>query len=744
MGLGFVLLFLVALVPSAHGAHPVGEAPDDGTPFTFAEDVTKEAGIGFVHADHRPDRYQEFQESTMGGACWHDYDRDGWIDLYVPDSLGPDGDGRGRLYHNLGPDAAGVVGFEDVTEEAVPHRPGMGQACVWGDYDADGHTDLFVTYAVAEYSLQSSVLYRNLGPDGSGAVRFEDVTASAGISGDADDPESEHACLPQTEDEDGRIHGFCLTVGAAWLDHDLDGDLDLYIGNYANAPEGACSGPYLPNPIFCTGQANRLFRNEANGTFTEVGQTTRTQYNGDGSHGRSLGIVTTDLNGDSWPDIYVANDMDANALLLNNQRGFFHQAAFTANADGFGPRVYGADSPRGGMGVDATDLDGDGLLDLFSTHLELQYDAVLLARHTEDGLYWQELGDNATGVAAMARTVSRWGGGFVDLDLDTRKDIFAVSGHQFSEQPGPITLLMARGDDYVAQTAPVWPWGNDTQESHRNHRGAAEADHDNDGDMDLFVTALESQRGPGIPRLLAFRTADTDGLGAHPDNPGRGHHWLRVSLEATESAREAIGAHVAVTLENGTELHEWATSGGSYLNDNDPRLLFGLGDQTRGTLTITWPGGTVDGPHPFDLEGRPGRHLEFVEPDMRAPPPARWTDDAQAGPGVVTVRWAGTHLPDFAAYRVYLGQGAPPRGTTGLDTAEMFVFTDRDVHEAKIPVPDGGKVWLRTTVVDQGGHESGPSGFIRAQVVAQVLPLPSLVPLGAGAAVLAFVLRRRR
>lgn len=733
-----LLLILVFLaVPYVQAAHPVPAEPTD-TPFVLARDAIEGSGIDFVHAGHRVDRYQAFAETTMGGACWGDYDADGDVDLFVPDSLGPDDEGRSRLYRNDGPGPEGTHRFTDVTEDAVPDRPGMAQGCVWGDYDADGHLDLFVTYVVADYSFQGPVLYRNI--DG---ARFEDVTEEAGISGDAGDPDSDEACLAQAEDDDGDLHGLCFTVAAAWLDYDLDGDLDLYLGNYVNHPEGSCSDARSPNPILCTGQPNRLFRNEADGTFTEVGRSAKADVNGEVTKGRSLGIVATDINGDSWPDIYVANDFDANALYLSMKNGVFSQASFHSNSDGIGPRINKGVHHRAGMGLDATDLDNDGRVDLLSTHLGMQYDAVLLARHDEDKLYWEEVADNSSGVEAMARTVSRWGGGFTDFDLDGHKDIFAVSGHQYAEIPGPMTLLMREDGDYIAQTAPHWPFGNDTTESHRNYRGAAIADYDDDGDMDLFLTALEDKEGPGIPRLLAFHTADTTGMGAHPDNPGRGHHWLRIALEATDSARAAIGAHVAVTLEDGTTVHEWMKSGGSYANDNDPRLLLGLGDQSKGEVTIVWPGGTRDGPHPFDLEDRPGTTLHFVEPNERPPVPARWTADAEPENGAVTVRWAGTHVPDFAAYKVYLGHGRVEPGRTGLEDAEVFTFEDRDTHEATIPVPGGGDVWLRTTVVDKDGFESAPSGFERLTIEDNFLPVPSGL-LVAMLAVAVIAIARRR
>ncbi|MBW3581530.1 MAG: CRTAC1 family protein [Euryarchaeota archaeon] len=658
-------------------AVPVAGATDAPTP--LAVDVTEDVGIGFVHAPSRSD-LPRFPDYMGGGACWGDYDGDGRMDLYLPDMLGPSGTERSTLYRNAGPDDEGTWRFEDVTETQAVDLQGMGLGCVWGDYDNDGWPDLFVTFATMADSARGHTLLRNLG-DGRG---FEDVTRAVGMDLQAADEDP--PCLAMHRTADGEVRTLCFGVSAAWLDFDLDGDLDLYVGNYVEIPHGACRFTSFPNPLSCQGQPNHLWQNDGDGTFTEIGREAGVAFNSDRSGGRTLGVVATDVDGDTWPDIYVANDFDANALFLNQRDGTFREVARDRGVAATGHTFKEENGHRAGMGVDAQDLDGDGLVDLLSTHLRDQYDSVYLGGRDGRKAVWSEVADESAALGTIARSISRWGGGFVDLDLDGHKDYLVVAGNQYNQDPGPVHLARQVDGELVLEEAPRWPFGEDSPDSWRNHRGAAFADYDDDGDMDVLVGVLPT-KGEDTPeprpRLLRFDIVDHATSVAQNSGP----HFLRIVLIGTDSTRDGFGTHVRVETADGHVQHLWKTSGASYGSGHDSRLLFGLGDETRGTVTVTWPGGKVQGLLGFDLGEATGNTLRTVEKNTDPPAAPTWTEHGDDG----ILRWGRSMAADFSAYRVY-------------DGADLLAEVD-DRAATSLAVEGTGP--FRVTVVDTAGHESG-------------------------------------
>ncbi|MBW3581520.1 MAG: CRTAC1 family protein [Euryarchaeota archaeon] len=735
-GLSVVFVLLVFTTPSLAGAPPPSLLPDfveeRRWPSVLATDVAEASGLDFMHAPFRDGR-PSHRESTMGGACWGDADRDGRMDLYITDSIGPDDEGLSRLYRNMGPDASGHVAFEDVTEVTGVGVHGVAQGCVWGDYDNDGDQDLFVAVSPTTYSATTNRLFRN--DDGA----FVDVSDVAGIEGDTDHPDSTLACRPLLETGEGLVPS-CWSVGGAWLDHDGDGDLDLYVVNYGESPSGACTGGYGVNPGLCLGQGNRLYRNDGDGTFTEVGEALGVAVNGEATRGRSLGVIATDIDGDAWPDLYVASDLDANALYLNDGRGDFRSLARVYGVDGVGPRLVGSDGHRGGMGVDAADYDDDGRVDLLSTHLPNQFDAVY--RSIDVG--WTEVGRKSDALTEVAGMVSRWGGGFFDFDLDGRKDLLMVHGHQYDGTPGPVSLMWNDHGDFRLVGPPFWAYGNESERMWRDHRAAAFADYDDDGDLDVFAGALAATDGDkaaeeGRPRLFRFNTIRADSVTrSTAEEAIDAPHWLRVTLVGTDGPRDGVGARVRVTTDDGRSQWLWRDSGGSYLGDNDPRLLFGLGGRARGELEVVWPT-KADEPQrlAFDLAGRKGLALVIEEPDTRPPAAVGWRSlPEDVGEGLLRLSWNTTFATDFSAYVLEWGAGGEVVGSERLE--------DRATGTVDRARPDAAE-WVRLRIEDLGGHVSEPSmAFDLRSAPGAVAAVPAPLLVTALTAVVVFAALRRR
>jgi hypothetical protein len=505
-------------------------------------DVAHSSGINFRH-DNAASQ-EKYLIETMGSGCgWIDYDQNGLLDLYLVNSAAtrlyiPKQPLRSALYRNNGDGT-----FTNVTEKAgVGAADLFGMGVAVGDYNNDGYPDLFVL------GYGRCILYHNNG-DGT----FTDITARAGVSN----------------------HGKWAS-SAAWFDYDNDGKLDLVIANYVDwSPENNFwCGDRTPgmrsycHPDVYHGQAPTLYHNNGDGTFTDV-----SMQSGLGlKPSNGLGIVTFDYDNDGWQDVFIANDHLPNSLFHNNRDGTFREVGYAAGV------AVGMDGQfEAGMGTDAADTTGSGRLDLVVTHLDQQ-----LAR------FYRNLGDSTFDDATFRSKISYatfrlsgFGTRFLDYDNDGSRDLFMANGH-----------VLDNIQKYHAETTYAEPklmFRNTGRGIFENvsdqlgpdfhvpivSRGAAVADFDNDGDLDILV----SNNGQA-PQLLR-----NDG--------GNTNHWLEIFLIGTRSNRDAVGARVKVVAGDLIQ-YDQRKGGMSYQSAQDPRLHFGLREHTNvDSVEITWPSGAT-------------------------------------------------------------------------------------------------------------------------------------------------------
>jgi hypothetical protein len=526
-------------------------AEKDRVPLEF-EDVTASSGIKFRHFP--ANRSSLIAEDMGSGVAWGDYDDDGLVDLlivncaaYIAGGTDSDRDAAGaRLYRNLGGGQ-----FDDATVAAGINFVGHGMGAAWGDYDSDGDLDLYIT------ALGRNALYKNLG-DG----RFEDVTEQAGV-------------------QDKRF-----SSGCSWADYDRDGDVDLYVCNYIDfvAREADRSRtdstwgdqPYTMNPSAYEPAPNSLFRNNGDGTFTDVAR----QAGVDDPSGRGLSASWTDFDNDLWPDLYVANDVSENAVFRNRGDGTFEDIGAASLAADY----------RSAMGLAVADFDDDSDQDFFITHWIAQENALycnMLIDPSHDALehrLWFFDAADQFGVGQITLDAVGWATGFCDFDNDGLRDLWVVNGHTFEQTVGKQRKLIPqrpflfwnRGADGFVEVAEKACREMATPIA---GRGGAQADFDNDGRVDL---AWLSHQGP----LLLFRNTS-------PTN----NRWLRIELRQSGGNPRALGARAYVTCGNRTQMGEVGCSS-SYLSQDELTLHFGLGSAARvDSLRIVWPDGTEETRH---------------------------------------------------------------------------------------------------------------------------------------------------
>ncbi|HUK49041.1 MAG TPA: CRTAC1 family protein, partial [Terriglobales bacterium] len=483
----------------------------------------------------------KYLPETMGpGVCVIDYDNDGWPDILFVNSMDWPGHKTGKsypaLYHN---NKDGT--FTDVTRQAGLAVEMYGLGCAVGDYDNDGHEDIYIT------AVGTSHLFHNLGNG-----KFMDVTAKAGVASP----------------------GFATS--AVWLDYDNDGKLDLFVEHYVKwslATDQYCSltgkAKSYCTPEAYKGESSELFHNEGNGVFKNV---TRRAGLEDAT-GKALGVALLDYDNDGWIDLMVTNDTQPNKLYRNNRNGTFTDDGLAA-----GVAFSEAGTARAGMGTDAADYDGSGRQSVVIGNFANQ--GMALYHNDGTGLFTDEASTN--GIARMTMQSLTFATLFFDYDLDGRPDILAVNGHVADDisqlQPTikyaePAQLFRNEGNHKFADvTAQL---GSALQQPIVG-RGAAYLDYDNDGDLDLVI--MDNR---GNARLLR-----NDG--------GNQNDMLRVKLIGTKSNRDAIGAKVTAVTNTGEHLFEMVKSGSSYLSQSELPLTFGLGKP--GTvkmvnLNIVWPSG---------------------------------------------------------------------------------------------------------------------------------------------------------
>lgn len=513
--------------------------------------VADQAGFDFKHFHGK--RSTQLPEDMGSGAAWGDYDNDGNLDLYVCDIAAPltatpeqlmTSPGGNRLFRNRGDGT-----FADVTASAGVGFKGLGMGAAWADYDNDGRLDLIVT------SYDRLILYRNRG-----GGSFEDVTRAAGLD---------------------KFRGFW--TGASWADYDRDGNADLYICGYVKynfKPEflGKTSRqftelvPFTLNPSAYTPERNLLFHNEGNGTFREVGR----QAGVDNPTGRSLSAAWCDFDGDGWQDLYVANDISDNAMYQNLRNGKFADISHSA---------WVADY-RGAMGLGVGDWDRDGDSDIFITHWIAQENALYSnLRFTPGGkaggdrLRFQDIAD-MEGLGQIALQYIGWGTSFFDYDNDGLLDLFVVNGSTFQDEQNPRLLVPMKNQLFWNKRPEegffeVGEVSGPVFRERRVGRGAAFADYDNDGDVDVFVVNHSDR-----PLLLR-----NDG--------GNRNYWLKVQVRGGRSNRDGLGARVEVQCDNHMQFQEIGSQP-SYLSQNALEAHFGFGRirQVR-RLTVRFPSGVI-------------------------------------------------------------------------------------------------------------------------------------------------------
>ena len=553
---------------------PVAEVP--AMPFT---DITESSGIRFVHENGAAG--EKLLPETMGGGCaFLDYDGDGDQDVllvnscrWVWDTRPAEAPPTMALYRNDGDGK-----FVDVTKEAGLDVTFYGQGVAVGDYDSDGDIDLFLS-AVGPNKAEGEKLRTEQGTGPNKLFRndggkFVDATAEAGVAG--------------CEDDWGTSCGF--------LDYDNDGDLDLFVANYVKwtrafdkaQPFTLTGGERAyGRPQDFPGTFPYLYRNEGGGKFTEVGKSAGLQVANparkDVAAAKSLGVTFADFDSDGWLDIVVANDTVQNFLFHNKQDGTFEELAQER-----GVAFDQQGQARGAMGIDAARIRNGSAVAIAIGNFANEMTAFYVAQG--DSMQFTDEAI-ATGIGPQSRLELKFGTLFVDVDLDGRLDIVSANGHleneinkvqvsQHYEQPPHFFWNCGPASKTEFCPVPKEKCGEDYLKRMVG-RGAATADIDGDGDLDLLFAATGSS-----PRLLR-------------NDQQLGHHWLRVDVTGAKGNRSGIGAKIEVETDAGKLVGQVVPTRG-YLSQSELPVTFGLGkSEGISRVTVTWPGGerkTIENP----------------------------------------------------------------------------------------------------------------------------------------------------
>jgi len=507
-------------------------------------DVAREAGLTTPNVWGGVASKSYIIEAKGSGIAFFDYDQDGWLDIYLTNgtrlnTTWPPGQApTTQLYHN---NRDGT--FTDVTAKSGLGRTSWQTGVCVGDFDNDGWDDLFCTF------WGHNILFHNNG-DGT----FTDVTKKAGL----------------WKDE------VRWGSGCTWLDYDRDGFLDLFVANYimfdpskVPVPGETMNCQYKGEPVMCgprglPGGMNILYRNNGDGTFTDVSEKAGILKPGPRY---SITAVSYDMDNDGWPDIYVAVDSEPSILFHNNHDGTFTDVAVMS-----GCGYSEAGNEQAGMGVGIGDYDCDGWFDIFKTNFA--DDTSNLYHNNGDGTFTEVT--YQAGVEGDTQNV-KWGCGFIDYDNDGWPDILQVDGHVYpsiDEHNLGQTFMEPRvvyrnlGNGKFQEVSKQMGPGITARHS---SRGCAFGDYDNDGDIDVVVNNMNE-----VPSLLR-----NDG--------GNYNNWIKVKLIGTKCNRTAIGARVRVVTGNHSQLDE-VHSGTSVLSQSDLRLHFGVGQAKKiDRLEVQWP-----------------------------------------------------------------------------------------------------------------------------------------------------------
>lgn len=561
LGLFFLSLLIVVfwILSSSEAPYQPGEdiegltselarsLPKDYPKVSFT-DVSKEAGIDFRHFYGK--RSTQLPEDMGSGVAWGDYDNDGWLDLFVANEVGPlnlsgeeidQSPAHCALYHNNGDGT-----FSELSAAAGVDLRAWAMGAAWGDYDNDGYLDLFVS------CYGKNHLYRN---EGNGT--FSDLSIKTGL---------------------GNYEGFW--TGASWGDFNRDGFLDLYVCGYVQYAQQEYQNTSLQynaevpasiNPSSFTAARNLLFRNNKDGTFSEMAKKAGIED----EKGRSLSASWCDFDEDGWPDIYVANDVSDNVLFRNLGNETFEEISHSALVADY----------RGAMGVAVGDWDGDTDMDMFITHWIAQENALFsslraqtLSLNTSNpgSIRFMDEADRY-GLGQIALDFIGFGTFFFDYDNDGKLDLFVANGSTFQQKENPALLIPMKDQLFWNRGSQegfydVSAVGGEYFSREYGGRGAAYADYDNDGDLDVFVV---NNFGPGI--LLR-------------NEGGNKNPWLKVRLHGVQSNRPAIGAKMRMVAGGSVQVRQLGAQS-SYCSQNSLIAHFGLGKTVSriDTLEITWP-----------------------------------------------------------------------------------------------------------------------------------------------------------
>ena len=542
--------FAVALAACGPDKADRGAAKTTATPL-FA-DVTAQTGVGFRHMNGMSGEFY-YPEIIGSGVALFDYNNDGRLDMLVlqGEPLAPGKASAGtctaRLYRNdfvENADGTRTIKFTDVTEASRLCTHGYGMGVAVGDIDNDGFIDVFITHFGA-----TNQLFRNNG-DGT----FTDMTKKAGVAGDGHWGSS-----------------------ATFFDFDRDGHLDLFVANYVDYALEKNQRCYASTSArdYCAPSAYKhvpgiLYRNRGDGTFEDVSARAGIT----GAYGAGLGVMAVDLDGDGWPDLYIANDGNPNQLWINQKNGTFKNEAeirgSAVNADG---------AAEAGMGMDIADIDGDGTEDIFLTHLTREKSTLFFNR---GGGIFEDRSIEA-GVAAPSIPFTGFGTAFLDYDNDGWLDIVAANGavhliEDLRQNGDPFALHQKkqlfhnRGNGKFEESTQQ---GGAAFELSEVGRGLAVGDIDNDGGIDFVVN-----NNNGTLRVFRNQVAS-----AVP--------WL--GLRLVTGKRDAYGARVELQRKGLPPIWRRVRADGSYLSANDPRVLIGLGTHPQiDSLTVHWPDGASE------------------------------------------------------------------------------------------------------------------------------------------------------
>ncbi|MFZ0302724.1 MAG: CRTAC1 family protein [Terracidiphilus sp.] len=488
-----------------------------------------------------PQRYSI--ETMTGGVALFDYNNDGLLDIFFTNGAGipslkkSDPSFSNRLFRNNGDGT-----FTDVTEKAGLAGVGYSMGVAAGDYDNDGYVDLFVA------GFNRNQLLHNNG-DGT----FTDVTEKAGVSG----------FVPG--------EGKPWSVAAGWIDYNNDGLLDLFVVNYLDYSISTAHSCRTDNIVdYCSpneyrGTPNILYRNNGDGTFTDVSEQSHiSQYAGKG-----MGVAFADYDDDGFTDIFVSNDTFPNFLLHNNGDGTFTDVALLAGV------AYNENGKTvAGMGTDFRDIDNDGRPDIF--HAAMFGDSFPLYRNLGNGQF-EDVTD-ITGMTAMTTRLTAWGVGIFDFDNDGNKDIF-VAGSAILDNSMEVNHKPYRLPNGLYRNLGNMVFKDVSAQAGASfyapaaHRGAAFGDLNNDGKIDIVVTVLN-----GEPQLLMNRSPNHN-------------HWIILKLVGVADNRDGLGTKVKITTTNGSQYNE-ATTAVGYNSSSDKRVYFGLGNATVvDRIELAWPTG---------------------------------------------------------------------------------------------------------------------------------------------------------